>query len=285
MIRKLLLFIAVVLACPVSVSAQDGSQQGHWALKINDAAIWVFSLEKEEDGSWQGSWLRPDRFEGNGVVFVRFSGEELVTTRDGLEREDVVQLRFAPTREGGSTDVLHFTMTGENEMSMEYLGTNLDPYPLVRVARGTGLGPFEDGLIYDRDNAVTVSDYDATDEPAEMAALEEAEAATLDAADEAEPVRRVGADFLDGVGSVEQADTQEVAAPDAAAEKPVLSRACGDLDRRNLPDPRELDTLWGDDYEQLGDGLDIREYVMTNGDIARVTVLEERIFLNHCGAV
>ncbi|VVT06607.1 hypothetical protein [Erythrobacter sp. EC-HK427] len=317
MMRLILLFALALLAIPAAALAQEaeGNQEGTWALRINDATIWVFTMDRQEDGSWEGNWLRPARFEGNGVVFVAFSGEELVTAADGSEREGVVQLRFPPTQRGGTGDVLHFAMTGDYTMSMEYLGTELEPYPLVRVVRGTGLGPFADGMIYDRDNAQTVADYDPADEPdeAELATPETAVAAeemadpvqpSDDAADEpadsalpvaeedagepeAEAPRpsRMTDDFLAGLDAADgdAAEVGSVPTPDPIASADENTRTCSDLDRRNLPDPAGLDALWGADYEQLGDGLDIREYVMGDGQIARVTVLDDRIYLNRCG--
>lgn len=327
MIKRFLLLAFAVFAMPVAASAQEqeGTHEGTWALKINDAHIWVFTLERDGEGGWDGSWLRPARFEGNGIVFVRFAGEELVEAADGSQREGVVQLRFPPTQRGGTGDVLHFSMTGEYTMTMEYLGTELEPYPLVRVVRGSGLGPFDENMIYDRDNAVTVAEYDPTDEPseAELVVDEAVEAAEAMAADElaeeavepgdvleadeavdddsaveaveTEELRpsRMTEDFLDGLGEPEDAaaaaeETAEEPAETPSAADVITSleentRACSDLDRRNLPDPEDLDALWGADYEQLGNGLDIREYVMSDGQIARVTVLEDRIYLNRCG--
>lgn len=323
MFKRLMLFAALLLTLPAAANAQDGEgdHAGTWAFRINDAHIWVFTMQRDGEAGWNGTWLRPARFEGNGVVFVRFAGEELVETEDGMQRENTVQLRFRPTQRGGTGDVLHFTLTGPNEMTMEYLGTELEPYPLIRVVRGTGLGPFSEGMIYDRDNAVTVSDYDPADEPAEEAAADdtviedeedtaeadaEEEAASEDEADDAAgdedagvgepdadaPTPRIGADFLgtsDDNAAEAPADAEAAHAEDASEEPlPELpgtenARACSDLNRRNLPSPAELDELWGEDFEQLGNGLDIREYAMDNGDIARVTVLDDRIYLNRCG--
>jgi hypothetical protein len=170
------------------------------------------------------------------------------------------------------------------------------------------LGPFEEGLIYDRDNAATISDYDPADEPEDASGDDGAgeDDAGEDAADKPDPSAAaqdpapadgqprgtIGDDFLDGLDVVDGPGDPESSGrtvahigTDEEVEDNGLNRACEDLDRQNLPDPAMLDALWGDDYQQLGDGLDIREYVMANGDIARVTVLDDRIFLNRCGTV
>ena len=68
---------------------------------------------------------------------------------------------------------------------LTYVGTPLAPYPLVRVARRTALGPFEEARVYDRDNVQTAPDPIVEEpEPARDA--------------EPEPTS-IGADFLEGL--------------------------------------------------------------------------------------
>ncbi|WP_340588765.1 hypothetical protein [Erythrobacter alti] len=294
MIRNLLLFFVALMAIWTPAAAQEPDDahplQGTWALQIDDASVFVFLLERNDRGNWRGAWLRPERFRGNGVVFSHFRGSEVVRTVDYTMHEDALELRFAPTSEEGSTDVLHFRATGTNQAELTYTGTDLAPFPLVRVVRGTPLGPFEDNRIYDRDNAVVEADYDPADEPALRQVVEEVEVAEeAPAPQEPAPQSRIDDDFLDGLDDLapapgaapkrEQDDASE-------ADEPVttIARACTDLDPDALPDAEELDALWGDDYEAIGSGLDIREYRMDNGDIARVTMLGERIYLNACGS-
>ena len=303
MLKRLLLVIAAFFALPGAAAAQD--LEGYWAFQIDDAVIFLFALDQTPDGDWRGQWVRPQSFRGNGVVFSQFRGGEGVTTTEFAVDGETVELRFPPTREEGSTDILRFEPTGENQARMHYVGVELPPFPLVRVARSTALGPFDDARLYDRDNAVTESSYDpADDEAVEMEA--EAVEETVDAddgddvvadelaetAEEAiedsetgegnESAPRISGDFLDGLGTAteESEETEDEATQDEPAE---LARACADLDRSELPNRAGLDALWGDDFETLGDGLDIREYRMDNGEIARVTMLDDRVYLNRCG--
>ncbi|MGB3166866.1 MAG: hypothetical protein WBA68_08845 [Alteraurantiacibacter sp.] len=303
MLKRLLLVIAAFFALPGAAASQD--LEGYWAFQIDDAVIFLFALDRTADGEWRGQWVRPQSFRGNGVVFSQFRGGEAVTTTEFAVDGETVELRFPPTREEGSTDILRFEPTGENEARMHYVGVELPPFPLVRVARSTALGPFEDERLYDRDNAVTESSYDPADDDATQTEVEAVEgsvedddvgdAGTEDIAEAAEEVveedeagegsegtPRIAGDFLDGIGTA--LAKSEVTGDDASDTEPTeLSRACADLDRSDLPNRAGLDVLWGDDFEAIGDGLEIREYRMDNGDIARVTMLDDRIYLNRCG--
>ena len=290
MIKHLLLFVAALFALPASAAAQD--LEGTWALQIDDASIFVFFLETDDNGNWRGAWLRPLRFIGNGVVFSQFRGSEIVTTTNSTIEGEVLELRFAPTREEGSTDILHFRSTGVNQAEMTYLETELLPFPLIRVAAGTPLGPFSDDRIYDRDNAVVEAEYDPANERVTIADAEEE--VPVDEPDEPapepldlpaeEPVEvergRLSDDFLEGLGEGSSALNTT---PTAADTADAITRVCTDLDRNNLPDAAELAALWGEDYEAIGSGLDIREYRMDNGDIARITLLGDRVYVNSCG--
>ncbi len=286
MIKHLLSFLVALFALSLPAAAQD--LEGTWAMQIDDAAIFVFSLEQDEDGSWRGTWLRPARFQGNGVIFSQLRGsEEVVTTNAAMEGE-VLVMRFAPTRPEGSVDVLQFRLTGEYQAEMTYMETGLEPYPLVRVAAGTELGPFSDDRIYDRDNAVSLGDYDpAAEVETEVAASEPRadefetieDTAAQSADDEGEGISE---NFLDGLDdpALPTNEAPEAAVPAASS---ALARACADLDRDRLPTGAELDDIWGDDFDSIGTGLEIREYRMANGDIARITFLGESIYVNSCG--
>lgn len=326
MTKQLTAFFAAFFLLTAPATAQE--LDGTWAFQIDDASIFVFTLDEREDGTWHGTWIRPDRFRGNGVVFSQFRGSETVETTVFRWQDDVLELRFAPTQAAGSTDVLRFRSTGEYQAELSYAETGLDPFPLVRVIAGTELGPFSDERIYDRDNAVVEPSYDPADEPVveAPAIAEEAEEGTgfadildlpasadensvddvtddvtevgdvAEAMDQAEATMNeagpqvedaapaederetlIGSDFLDGLG-----DPAPMSQPlDEVAD--ISARACSDLDRGNLPSSAALEALWGDDYESIGVGLDIRDYQMANGDVARVTILDERIYLNSCG--
>ncbi|MFB0612740.1 hypothetical protein [Aurantiacibacter poecillastricola] len=187
MFTRFLMAIAALLL-PAQVFAQD--LEGHWALQIDDATIFVFALDREEDGDWSGSWTRPENIDSNGAVFRRMSGSETVTPIETQQAGEVVRLTFAGPEGRAQNDVLRFALLDENRAELLYQGIPGDPYPLVRVVPGTPLGPFEPARIYDRDNAVTEADYDPEALPPEPASDENED-------DEESP--RIEADFLDGL--------------------------------------------------------------------------------------
>jgi hypothetical protein len=226
--RIFLVLAAMLLPAGALAQSQPDGLEGHWALRIDEATIFVFALDQAADGSWQGAWTRPAQIDSNGVIFRRMSGSQTVTPTDTRHNGEVVQLTFAGPPGTGRNDVLRIRQVGENQARMQYQGIPGDPYPLVRVMADTPLGPFEDMRIYDRDNAVTEADYvdaDAAEvaplEPLEAlepladlgpmdedeldalesaAGSEEATADSDDSEDESEAERpRITADFLDGI--------------------------------------------------------------------------------------
>lgn len=153
-----ILISLVALLLPGQALANDLA--GHWAFRIDEATIFVFALEEREGGGWTGSWTRPVQITSNGMVFQNMDGSQTVEPQAVIERADVVQLTFAgPPEARGRNDVLQFRMVSENQAQLTYIGLPGDPYPLVRVVPGTGLGPFEEARIYDRDRAVTEAEY------------------------------------------------------------------------------------------------------------------------------
>ncbi|WP_271078717.1 hypothetical protein [Aurantiacibacter sp. MUD61] len=286
MIKRIAILIAALLAFPAQALAND--LEGVWALKIDDAVIFLFELDQAEDGTWGGRWTRPAEFGTNGAVFARMSGSTTLEAAGGAEREGAVRLVF---RERGQSNVFQFEQTGEHQVRMTYVDTPLEPFPLIRVPPGTAIGPFEDGRIYDRDNAVIEEPYvepapapeSETFEDVEASDLAE-ESAALDERDEPTDDSGLGDDFLSDLdaepAAVEADPVEDVLSGDEMTEE----RACADLQGETPPSVAELDDLWGDDYEQIGSGLDIREYTLSNGDTARVTILGERIYVNRCGA-
>ena len=304
MVLRILITLAALLL-PAQAFAND--LEGSWALRIDDANIFVFTLDLQEDGRWQGQWLRPEQITTNGVVFRRMSGAQLVRAARSGQRDGVVQLVFAGPQGSNLNDTLRFALTGENQAQVTYVGVPTDPYPLVRVRPGTLLGPFDEGRIYDRDNAALEAEYTAPEPAAEPvpseqeaptleelagSVVEEAAEVPVEVAVEAgeleegaaeEPAATgLGADFLDGLGEADTPDTIDPAIKPETEVDVEFTRACTDLDRDNLPSPSALEDLWGTEFEAIGQGLDIREYRMDNGDIARVTMLGERVYFNSC---
>lgn len=195
MVSRLLLVLASILL-PAQVLAQDGptSLEGHWAFRIDDATIFVFALDQLE-GGWDAAWTRPTRIESNGMVFRAMAGRETVQPMQIQQRAEVVELTFAGPEGMNRNDVLRLRQLDENRAELQYVGIPGAPYPLVRVAEGTPLGPFDEARIYDRDNAVTEEDFVAAEEPLED--LAEAEG-RIDSG-EVEGPPRIEADFLDGL--------------------------------------------------------------------------------------
>ena len=160
MLRKIILAL-VLLFAPVSAYADD--LEGAWALRIDGTNIFRFDLREISDGVWRGTWTRPDTFRSNGAVFTQARGQEELDSMAGLDNSGEVELSFDDPRPGAVPDIFRFRLVGEGQVAMTYVGTDLAPYPLVRVAEGAALGPFADGRIYDRDNAQTIP------EPVEVA--------------------------------------------------------------------------------------------------------------------
>ena len=190
MLTRIMLVFAALFAFPTSAIAQD--LEGRWAFQIDDAIVFLFAIDQTPEGDWRAQWMRPVSFRGNGAVFSQFRGAEVVETQEYTETGDTVELRFPPTREEGSTDILQFALTGANEASMTYAGTELAPFPLVRVPRSATLGPFDDTRLYDRDDAVTQSDYDPADD---------ADEGTADAVEENAPMEEQLADDAEKEGN------------------------------------------------------------------------------------
>ena len=180
----------MLLALLTPTLAQAHEMEGRWAFQIEDATIFVFEMERAEDGEWHGTWLRPDRFASNGAVFARLVGEREVTSSAGIEFAGDIELTFDDPAPGAIPDIFRFRHLGEGRAQMTYVGTPLAPYPLVAASAAARLGPFAEGRVYDRDNAVTV--------PGEVEAIPRP-APTPPAASEDEADAGLGADFLEGL--------------------------------------------------------------------------------------
>jgi hypothetical protein len=158
MVSRLFLLLALLLApCP----AMAQSLEGHWALRIDDATIFVFRLDRLPDGTWSGAWKRPTEITSNGAVFQAMSGSEVVAAQRSGEQDGEVRLVFPGPPGAAGGDLLRFRQTGTNQAQLVYVGVPGDPFPLIRVRPDIALGPFDDGRIYDRDLAVVEADYEA----------------------------------------------------------------------------------------------------------------------------
>ncbi|WP_120077568.1 hypothetical protein [Aurantiacibacter odishensis] len=206
--RLFLFFAALCLSVPAFADDHDPSLEGHWAFRIGDATIFVFSLEQQDDGGWEGAWTRPAEIDSNGVIFRAMAGQQTVRPLSTSERDGGLQLTFAGPGDTARNDVLRFRQSGENRAELNYVGIPGDPYPLVRVAPDTPLGPFDEVRIYDRDHAVTEAEYVAQAEEPSVAeaagVVEEADPGNAEEATEAdeeaqsdEEPPRITADFLD----------------------------------------------------------------------------------------
>lgn len=293
MIARILIILAALMALPHAAFAQTTAEpalqnvEGSWALRIHNATIFTFDIERGDDGGWRTSWTRPASFRSNGVVFTAMSGSETIEAMTVRELADGVELHFEDPRPGAVPDVFHIRPKSVSQAELVYVGTLFAPYPLVRVRAGTPLGPFDATRIYDRDDAVTEGDYvaaDNTQSAAPAPAISTTPSLAPQLSDDAEgPNEGLSASFLDDL-----AVTPETAAQmqdDSGREAPVqpASLACSDFTRVDPPSLAELEARWGNDYESIGTGLDIREYRMDNGDIARITMLDERVYINGCG--
>ena len=141
-IRFLMSLAALLLPAPLLAETREATLEGHWAFRIDEATIFVFDLDEQEDGGWQGSWTRPEIITSNGMVFREMSGQQTVTPIEATERRDAVQLTFEGPQADGRRDILQFRLTGENEAQLDYLGIEGEPYPLIRVHPGHRTGAF-----------------------------------------------------------------------------------------------------------------------------------------------
>ena len=266
MIARILLALAMLLI-PAQLLAND--LEGHWAFRVDDANIFIFGIS-QDDGEWRGDWQRPDTFRTNGAVFSDMVGSDRLETSAAREVDGAIDLAFD---DGGERPtVFRFRHVGENRAELVYVGTPLAPFPLVRVGSDAQVGPFDAARLYDRDNAVTQMDYSPEAEPEPAAPAAPAEEPSPEPA-----ATGLSDDFLDGVG------TQTTPPPATPVAPSAVIRACTDFDRADPPALAELEARWGDEYESVGNGLDIRDYRMANGDTARITLLDDRVYINSCG--
>ena len=274
MLKRIALLLAALILVPSQAFAQDQADydlEGVWAFQIDEAVIFLFELDQMPDGEWRARWTRPEVFGSNGVIFNRMSGATRILATSAEEVDDNVQLSFPDPRPDAVPNIFLFEQVGDHQVTMTYVGTDLQPFPLIRVVPGTPLGPFDNARIYDRDNAVTEAEYvepEILDEAVGGVPADGESAAPVDDEEPAEAMEVV----------TDDASEAAVEALDAAA----IVRSCSDLE--STLSASDLDAMWGEDYVQIGDGLDIREYAMDDGETARVTLLGERVYVNGCGS-
>ena len=151
----LLRLILAMLALLTPITAQAHDLEGRWAFRIDETTILVFEIDQTDSGQWRGTWTRPETFASSGAVFTRLAGSKIFPSRAGSAAADNVELTFDDPAPGAVPDVFRFRHLGPGRAEMTYVGTEFTPFPLIAVASGVGLGPFEAGRVYDRDNAVT----------------------------------------------------------------------------------------------------------------------------------
>lgn len=195
-------------------SQEAASLEGNWALQLGGTTIFRFDIEK--DGSkWSGTWLRPDSFASDGNVFARLKGPvERVPSMAGLNFAGMVELSFDDPRPGAIPDIFRFRLDDDDVAQLTYVGTDLEPYDLVRVDKDADIGDWNDAVIYRRPVAerqlqvvpVEVSERVIADQPelsevtqAEDGPEEMAEALGEEPSPESSDRPRIEADFLDGL--------------------------------------------------------------------------------------
>ncbi len=192
MLRFMLAFLLALI--PAMPAAAQQALQGSWAFQIEEAVVFRFDVEQNEDGEWSGTWSRPNSFRSNGVIFTGMTGSEQVRSMAGLEFAGRVELSFDDPRPGAIPDIFRLELTGEDTASLIYVGTQLPPYPLIRVDAAMPLGPFDASRAYHRRDAILekTSPTDDTD-------LEETSNEAEPTTKPAPPASTLGDDFLNGL--------------------------------------------------------------------------------------
>lgn len=165
MIGRLLIALAL-LAMPSALAAQPaaspaataqaGSLEGSWALRLDGAILFRFDLERD-GANWRGAWTRPRSFASDGDRFSHPVGAMTLVSAKGGAIGEWAELTFADDRPGAVPDVFRFHLLGRDRAEMIYAGTGLAPYTLERVAKDALLGPFEEGKIYRRPGMAAVA--------------------------------------------------------------------------------------------------------------------------------
>ena len=181
------LFAGILLfLCSTPVVAQERTLEGSWALVSDDTIIFRFDLDKGDDGTWSGTWLRPDSFGSDGEVFVRLRGPvKVLTAMAALEFATLVEVSFPDPRPGAVPDIFRFELLENDLARMTYVGTGLEPYQMIRVSADEQPGPWDPQIVYRRPGVSKKNAPDSVNEPTDS--------------EPDLPRPRIGADFLDGL--------------------------------------------------------------------------------------
>ena len=164
MVARILFFPALLL--PLPAAAQDQTLEGSWALEVEGTTIFRFDIAPAaKEGEWRAVWSRPSSFASDGNRFAKLTAPPVqVKSMAGIEDGEQVELSFNDPRPGAIPDIFRFRLTGPDAAEMIYVGTNLPPYTLERVAPGTRLGPWDPAKVYAR--AVPSEPEEAPEAPA-----------------------------------------------------------------------------------------------------------------------
>jgi hypothetical protein len=171
MVARILLILTLLLPLPAAAQAPEGQTlEGSWTLEIEGTTIFRFDIEPAaEEGEWRATWSRPSSFASDGNRFARLTGPpEQVKSMAGIQVDDEVELSFNDPRPGAIPDIFRFRLMGADAVEMLYVGTDLAPYTLERVAPGARLGPWDADEVYARPVPAEVEEVEEA-APAESA--------------------------------------------------------------------------------------------------------------------
>jgi hypothetical protein len=170
MLARILLILALLLPFPAAAQTPAGKTlEGSWAMEIGGTAIFRFDIapaaEKDE---WRGTWNRPSSLASDGNRFAKLTGPpEQVKSMAGIEVDGQVELSFNDPRPGAIPDIFRFRLLSADTVEMVYVGTDLAPYMLKRVAAAAKIGPWDASKVYARPVPAKARAEAAPAEPAE----------------------------------------------------------------------------------------------------------------------
>jgi hypothetical protein len=153
MIARILLILALLLPFPAAAQAPAGKTlEGSWVMEIGGTAIFRFDIAPAaKKGEWRGTWNRPSSLASDGNRFAKLTGPpEQVKSMAGIVVDDQVELSFNDPRPGAIPDIFRFRLMSADTVEMVYVGTDLAPYTLKRVAPGAKVGPWDASKVYAR---------------------------------------------------------------------------------------------------------------------------------------
>ncbi len=154
MITRLVLaacLAAFAFLMPVGAQAQSDAIAGKWDLRIDGVTIFRFEIAKAGLDEWRGSWSRPDNFATDGYVFARLrGGVETVQSMTGISFNGKVELSFDDPRPNAIPDIFRFELVDPSTVLMTYVGTDLNPFYMVRAAPDDRMGDWNQNAIYSR---------------------------------------------------------------------------------------------------------------------------------------